>query len=173
MLAVAAGIWWVQAAMVSGVCELPAPVDLDMASIIALKNKHRAYARDPTGGAALELTEREVNFLLQDMPQLSARVRLSGNRLVARVVNPTNRGCYDLTFAGVVRAHQGKLVIVPDDLQVGSLDLTWLVGGTTLERSPSQVSDQLLAQRVANLESMEVVNGRVHIRMIDPLLARW
>ena len=155
-------------------CRVLERVDLEVDEIVALKDRWKAYVRSEHDDAALELTPREATFLLRGESKVGVWLDGHDETLDVLMTVPSGKGCYNVEFTGQVTVAKGLAVMDVERLEVGGRDLSDLaglggaLGGSKQAVSPEDIEDPDVAAALSNIDSLQVHQGRLHIRFIDP-----
>lgn len=170
--------WWVgtRTPLLSRACLPLEAVDLDVPEIVGLKDRWKTYVRSPDPDAHLVLSMREATFLLAAESNVGLVLEGEGERVRATVTIPAEGGCYNVRYFGGMQVHDGLAILDPEELKIGSTDLSQLSGlGGALGRtrpsvSPEDLENPRLRELLANIEDLSIEDGQVRVRFIDPSL---
>jgi hypothetical protein len=176
-LAAGVGFGWraaMEQTLVSSSCVPLERVDLEVAEIVDLKQRWRSYSRDPGSEAHLEVSPREATFLLRGESALGVWLGAEGDHLLAKVTVPQEGGCYNVEYQGKLEISDGMALLDVEQLRVGHTDLTELaglggaIGGARQAVRPEDVEDPTLKAQLANIRHLEVREGKIRVRFVDP-----
>lgn len=144
--------------LADGPCEEGAGPDLALSEIGAVRRKVEAHQRAPSG--ALQLTEREANFLLQGWYQAPVQIGLSDDVLrVDWSVRALAGRCWPVQVIG--RAELDGIMV--EQAWLGRLELSrWLRG----ERwRLSDLPEPRLAELAPRVRALSVQAGELHLHL--------
>ena len=158
-------------AAVSDTCDTWEPVDIAMENLIALKRRKNAWQASMVDDARLEMSDREVNFILRGTTDYELLATFEGDRIQARITDPLARGgCLNVRFGGRAWVDNRVVYVVPDQITVGEVDLTPLLGGRRLALTPDQAEgwvDPAVLDAVRNAEKIFVEDSTVNVQLYD------
>jgi hypothetical protein len=166
IIAIATGSW-VRSKLISEQC-----IDIDEANLTLkqfadLKGRLDAYQGEETPEAFMELSEEELSFVVSSHMNIKARLFFHdehGIRALATV--PASSGCYNIAFRGEMEVNQGIAKLTPQELMVGSVDLTSWLNGRGIEVRPDQLSGRA-SKMLANTRQLEVHDNWAKIQLDD------
>lgn len=165
LVAGGAGAGWAWSRLRTGACvDLP-PGDLSITEMASIKRRLDRHERG--ADEALELTEREVNFILRDALALPVRLGLHGDRLELQFSEPRNGRCTRVEFRGRVHVAEGVAQLAPEYLMVGTLDLSALASVRRWAIRPAHV-DGAASEVLAHTAALHVEEGLLHVELNDP-----
>lgn len=160
--------------LISKTCRVLPKVDLAVPEIVKLKDRWKAYTRDASPQAALDLSPEEVTFLLQAESEIGVDLSARSDQLSARLTVPVENGCYNVDFNGGLQVQNGLAVVSTERLEVGGQDLSGLmsiggaIGGTRQALTADDLEDPRLSRMLRNVETLTVEGGRIRVRFTDP-----
>lgn len=149
-------------------------VDLEVSEIVSLKERWKAYRRSSDPEATVSVSPTEATFLVRGESDLGIWLAGRGSTLEAKVTVPAEGGCYNIEYVGGVQVREGLALLDPEKLHIAGQDLTALAGlGGALGSArqavgPDDLEDPHLKRSLANIERMDVVDGQIRIRFVDP-----
>lgn len=158
-------------AAVSDTCDTWAPVDISIEDLITLKRRKNAWQASMEDDAALVMSDREVNFILRGTTPYELLATFEGDHIRARLTVPLDGGgCLNVTFAGKAHVARRVVTFVPEQLLVGEVDLTPVLGGRSIDLTADQAEgwvDPGVLDALRNAEKVEVKDSAVHIELYD------
>ena len=173
-LLVVAGVFYVRSvynSALSAECSNRPVVDLGMDEVISLRKRRRAYSRSRDASDVFEVSGREASFILAGELDMGVWVEVREDRLVAHLTVPDPQGCYNIEYVGGIDVAEGSLRLVPDSLVVGEADFTSWFRLLDSVWGIDPVAHTAFEERVANIERLEVVNGRIRLQYRDRKVA--
>jgi hypothetical protein len=179
IIGIAYGFWFGMRAvgphtLSSSSCRPVKAEDLSVEELVSLKRRWRRYTRSDLADGYFEISPREAAFLLTGEGLASVSLRAEGEQLTAEMAIPTDGGCYNVDFVGLMSVDAGIVAMEPSKLVIGGTDLADLgrlgevLGATKRVIRADELRDPVLSARLANVASMRVADGRVQLRFIDP-----
>jgi len=149
-------------------CETVPSTHLTMDQLKAVKNKLADYRADPSGG--IRLDSKEASFILADNLKYPVKMSFDGKQLAARlwVRSDTEHRCYDVQFQGEVEVDAGRATVVPTELTVGTLNLSWFAGGQTFLIDPMVFGNGAAADMLQQTQRLRVEDSRIYVDLEDP-----
>lgn len=153
-------------------CQEIEHVDLPIEEVIEMKERKEAYQLDPQE-SFLALSGDELSFLIRDMYDFSARIWFYEGKLRMDAAVPRGRICYNITFLGEIEVQERRLIVMPEQLVVGEVDLTALGLAGPFEFGSADVEDGQLAEALDNTRAAQVVGERLRVELYDPWQLPW
>lgn len=154
----------------SDTCDVWEPVDITIEELIALKRRKNAWQAAMDDTAWFDMSDTEVNFLLRGMTDYEILASFQGDVVEAHITAPNPQGCYNVRYRGVAAVHDGVVIVVPETLIVGRLDLTAWVAGRRFSADGPQLTgwvDERVLSALHNAQDVEVVDSRLRMRLFD------
>jgi hypothetical protein len=161
-------VWWLSSKSLSEQCEELGTVTLSTEQLISMKRRFETYKSRHSSGAYLELKADEVSLLFRHAFEIGAEFQFEDGNLKTAAAVSTGEGCYNLRYSGGFYVKDGVAHVRPTALKLGELDLGALVKERELAFGPERMPKKHLARHLRNLQTLEIEEGRVRLRMWDP-----
>ncbi|TNE84219.1 MAG: hypothetical protein EP330_30325 [Deltaproteobacteria bacterium] len=164
------GYSYVHAQVYDDVCRPVTEVDLSLTEMADINRRAQDYQSDPRREAHLELESDEASFVLAQLVDFDERIRVWNGQVAIQASVPRPGGCVLVDAQGELRVNQQVATFTPHTVRLGDLDVTGLgvpVGSVSWE--PADLEDEFprLAAQLANVDSLEIVDDQVHVRLVD------
>jgi len=149
-------------------CEVLQPTDMTMDQLKQVKRKVTDYEANPNG--EIHLDGSEASFILADNLKYPVKISVDGEEMVASLLIRADQQerCYNVQFTGSVAVEDGNATVVPSQLMVGGLNLSWLFGGRTFHIDPEVVGKGAAGQMLEQTETLRLEDSQLHIDLEDP-----
>jgi hypothetical protein len=162
------GIAYVHVRAAPEPCQAVPATHLTMDQLKAVKKKLANYRANPKEG--IRLDSKEASFILADNLKYPVEMSFDGKQLAAHLLvrSETERRCYDVHFQGQVEVDAGLAKVVPTELMVGTLNLSWFAGGQTFLIDHMVFGEGAAADMLQQTQRLRVEDGTIHVDLEDP-----
>lgn len=145
-------------------------VDLTMREVIDIKQRGKQYKRDPDPEASMSMFAEEVTFLLRDLLDFQVWLHLDRESFLLHMTWPRADVCYNIDATGTVSALDGVAEVHIDELTVGDLVLTPVLGDRTYVVTPERLEDwgqPAIGRKLRQTTKLWIESSQVHFRLAD------
>lgn len=164
------GYNYVSAQVFDDVCRPISEVDLSLTQMAKINTRAQEYQADPGRNAHLVLASEESSFMLAQFVDFDVKTRAERGLMEIEAAVPRGSGCVRVHAVGNLTVTNQVATFVPLELKLGDLDVTGLgvpVGAVVFQVSDIEGDYPLLAEQLANMDGLAVVEDTVEVRLID------
>lgn len=144
-------------------CETLPRADLSLQEMADIKLKVDASERE--GSTPIEFSGREASFVVRDVLGLPIYIDVDGDEMVAQAAVQRASSCYNVYFKGRVAVSDGVVSIVPRELRVGAVDLSWWVARRAF--GPGVLREAGADELISHVERLDVAEDRLTVKVDD------
>jgi hypothetical protein len=145
-------------------CDRYAAPEIEVAEIIALKERLAAYQHDRSEEAYLSLSAEELGVVIYTATEICGEYGFGPEGLAAQLTVPRPDGsCYHVDFVGQIESRRGSIEIRPNRMVIGTLDVTsWFQPSYTVDAARF---GETAEQTFSNITSISVTATEAQIRL--------